>query len=205
MSKQVQLRGGTTEGIAAMTPADREVLVDTTTRTFVLGDGVTAGGKRLDGLLLNPPSLGTSQTVAGVVYITGQDGDAQGLIVDHGLSVHGAVIFDGSSSFGGVTFIQQNITYASSVAFSFNSTYSSARVDLTGNITFSATGHSYGAFLWVRVAADASIRNLAFPAAWTFIGGAAPASIAANKTGLLELFSCGTSESGVLARWTVQP
>jgi hypothetical protein len=38
-----------------------------------------------------------------------------------------------------------------------------------------------------------------------FVGSAAPASIAANKTGLLELYSYGTTDANVVARWSVQP
>lgn len=41
---QVQIRGGTAAGIAAITPAAREILYDTTNDRIVLGDGVTLGG-----------------------------------------------------------------------------------------------------------------------------------------------------------------
>ena len=44
MSVQVQLRRGTTANIAGFTPAQGEVIVDTTKNTVVVGDGATAGG-----------------------------------------------------------------------------------------------------------------------------------------------------------------
>ena len=38
-----------------------------------------------------------------------------------------------------------------------------------------------------------------------FVGSAAPANIAANKTGILRLISVGTTDQSVMAQWTVQP
>jgi hypothetical protein len=61
-----------------------------------------------------------------------------------------------------------------------------------------------GGCVLVKISADASARNLIFPA-WKFLGSAAPVSIAANKTGLLELWSTSTTDALVLARWSVEP
>lgn len=44
MADQVCLRGGTTAERLAMTPAQKEVIVDNTAGTLAVGDGVTAGG-----------------------------------------------------------------------------------------------------------------------------------------------------------------
>ena len=79
------------------------------------------------------------------------------------------------------------------------------KVSLTGNITFATSALYAGAEFTVIVAADGSTRNLTWPAGWTWVGGTAPATIAASKTGLLEIFSSSTADSGVVARWTVQP
>jgi hypothetical protein len=43
---QVQFEWGTTSEIAAATLTDREVVVDSVTRSLVVMDGVTVGGKR---------------------------------------------------------------------------------------------------------------------------------------------------------------
>lgn len=79
------------------------------------------------------------------------------------------------------------------------------KVSLTGNITFATGGLSAGADFKVIIAADGSTRNLTWPAGWTWIGGTAPATIAANKTGLLEIMATTGADTGVVARWTVQP
>lgn len=47
--------------------------------------------------------------------------------------------------------------------------------------------------------------TLVFPGGWTFIGSAAPASLAASKTMIITLFSTTTADSGILATWLVQP
>jgi hypothetical protein len=57
----------------------------------------------------------------------------------------------------------------------------------------------------VRIKSDGTPRNFMFPAGWIFIGSAAPANIAASKTGILELWCYGATEADVVARWTVQP
>lgn len=44
MPKVLQLRGGTTAELSTVTGAEREILVDTTKKTVVVGDGATAGG-----------------------------------------------------------------------------------------------------------------------------------------------------------------
>ena len=49
MSKQVRLRRGTTAQHATFTGADGEVTFDTTKKCLVLHDGVTAGGKPVEG------------------------------------------------------------------------------------------------------------------------------------------------------------
>ena len=79
------------------------------------------------------------------------------------------------------------------------------RVALTGNVTFITSGLVAGRNFSMIVAADGSTRNLTWPVGWTWVGGTAPATIAANKTGLLEILPTTGADSGVIARWTVQP
>ena len=55
------------------------------------------------------------------------------------------------------------------------------------------------------VTAKVTACSLVWPAAWKWVGAVAPVNIAANKTGLLQLWCFGTSESDVVARWLVEP
>jgi hypothetical protein len=75
---------------------------------------------------------------------------------------------------------------------------------LNGNVTFTTSNRADGWQSTVIVKADASVRNLTFPA-WVFVGAAAPATIAANKTAVLELWCNGVNDTDIVARWTVQP
>jgi hypothetical protein len=74
---------------------------------------------------------------------------------------------------------------------------------LAGDVDLSASDLERGGHLVLRIDADGSQRNLTFPAAWRWLG-AKPATIAANKTGLLELWSWDGTAAGVQARWTVE-
>lgn len=76
---------------------------------------------------------------------------------------------------------------------------------LTGNATFTTSNLTAGADLRVVITADASLRTLTFPAGWKFVGSAAPANIAASKTGILEILSTSGADSGVIAKWSVEP
>lgn len=101
---------------------------------------------------------------------------------------------------------QEVTTYAASVALDF-SNQKTRTISLTGNITLTTTSGTVnpGRAMKLRIISDASIRNFTFPGGWKFLGAAAPASIAASKTGLLELWSFGTADADILARWTIEP
>lgn len=62
MTGILQFRRSNTAGVIATTPADGELLVDTTLRMFRVGDGATAGGILLDGNRINTQT-GTTYTV----------------------------------------------------------------------------------------------------------------------------------------------
>lgn len=76
---------------------------------------------------------------------------------------------------------------------------------LTGDVSFTTTGLAAGRRVRLFITADGTPRNFTFPGGWKWIGAAAPASIAASKTGILELDSTTGADSGVIARWTVEP
>lgn len=99
---------------------------------------------------------------------------------------------------------QAVLTYGASPAIPFTGAMIQT-LALTGNASFSTTGLAAGRRVRVIITADASLRTLTFPAGWKWIGGTAPANIAASKTGILELDSTTTADSGVIARWTVEP
>lgn len=56
----------------------------------------------------------------------------------------------------------------------------------------------------IRFVNGGSIKTLTFPA-FTYIGGVAPTSIAANKTGVLTLISYGSTVGNTYAKWDVEP
>ena len=97
-------------------------------------------------------------------------------------------------------------TYSSTVTLNFSESVSEYQtLNLTGNVTLATSNLVAGRPLQVRIVSDGSIRNLTFPAGWTFVGSAAPTTIAASKTALLTIISYGTTDANVVARWLVQP
>lgn len=74
---------------------------------------------------------------------------------------------------------------------------------LTGDITFTTSNKASGLSLRLRIKADGSSRNYTFPS-WVWTGAAAPTSIAANKTAILELECYGSADSDVVATYSVE-
>ena len=103
-----------------------------------------------------------------------------------------------------VCFLQEALTFASNITLNF-ATFHGKRLTLTGNVTFSATGHLFGAQMIMRVVCDATLRTLGWPSSWKWVGSTPPANIAANKTALLQLWSFGTTDADIVARWLVEP
>lgn len=83
-----------------------------------------------------------------------------------------------------------------------NDTYQS--ISASGAITFTTSNRAAGRSVTIRILAGASSRNLTFPS-WVFVGSAAPASLAANKTGVLTLTLFGTADTDGVAAWAAQP
>lgn len=74
---------------------------------------------------------------------------------------------------------------------------------LTGDVQFITTNLSPGCALSLRITCDATLRTLTFPVGWSFLGAAAPASLAANKVGVLSLTSYGTTDAEIIATYGV--
>jgi hypothetical protein len=208
MSKRVQIRRGTTLQHSSFTGATGEVTVDTDKKCVVVHDGATAGGHPInpgDMVSLAGPGDGNDQTIAtGGLKISGSNGTDYGLTVVVQASFQDWVYVNGVLLPSGLRYQGGAITYAASVSVSLNTAFQT--IALTGNLTIAQTaGRASGAYVTLRIVADGSLRNLTFTPAWVWIGSAAPASIAANKTGLLELWCYGGNETDIVARWTVQP
>ena len=93
------------------------------------------------------------------------------------------------------------LTYAATLDLPFSAeNVPYLTVELTGNITFTASGYAQGRTMAVRIVGDSSLRALAFPADWVFIGGK-PADIPAGKTGILSLTCFGSTEDSVIAAY----
>ena len=83
MGKQVRLRRGTTAQHATFTGADGEVTFDTTRKALVVHDGVTAGGKPVDGyVVLEPGAPMAEQDIKTRVRISGGDDDSDAFTVE---------------------------------------------------------------------------------------------------------------------------
>jgi hypothetical protein len=76
---------------------------------------------------------------------------------------------------------------------------------LSGDVTFSTTNRSAARSVTIKIIAGASSRNFTFPTDWVFVGAAAPASLAANKVGILTVTCFGTADTDVIAAYAAQP
>jgi hypothetical protein len=203
MPKQVRYRRGTTAQHAPFVGAEGEVTFDTTKKVIVLHDGVTPGGKPVDGfLVLDPGSLLLSQVIKSCISVTGGDDDTTAFSVVN-LASFNNVNINAQASVRRLQMHQEQIPYASNIVLNFAS-FGSKRITLTGNVTFSATGALFGSYLNLRILCDGTPRNLNWPG-WKFVGAAAPASIAANKTALLHLWAFGLADTDVVAQYIVEP
>jgi hypothetical protein len=77
-------------------------------------------------------------------------------------------------------------------------------INLTGNITFTASNKSAGQTLTIKLVAGESNRNLTFPS-WTFVGAVAPTSLAANKVAVLSVTYFDETDSAAIAAYAAQP
>ena len=204
MPKQVRLRRGTTAQHSGFTGAEGEVTFDTTKKILVLHDGVTPGGKPVEGfLVLSPGNPLSIQTVASTVSITGGDSDSFGLIVSYEARFDSLINAAAGVYPRRIQMQHELATYAPSVNLDFNGV-AHKRLDLTGNLSLTTTNMDVGKSFLLRIAADGTNRTLSFPVGWKWVGGAMPASILANKTALLQLRCFGTGDADVVAQWAVQ-
>jgi hypothetical protein len=204
MPKQVRIRRGTTTQHSTFAGAEGEVTFDTTKKILVLHDGLTPGGKPLEGfLVLDPGNINAVQVIKSAVSIEGGDDNhvAFGVV---NLASFNNVLINQELSVRRVRTLQEGLLFASNLVLNFG-TFGSKRVPLTGDVAFSAVGQLFGSEMTVRITCDATPRNMSWPAGWKFVGAVAPAAIAANKTALLQLWAFGVNDSDIVARYLVEP
>src|SRR5258706_523085 len=206
MSKQVRLRRGTTVQHQTFTGADGEITFDTTRKSLVVHDGTTPGGVPIYGLVrLDSGGPFSLQTLAGCLQIDGGDSENLGLNVVHSSAFSGMANFYAALNAALFSFLSKILAFANPRVLDFESaTYQFTSVALTGNLVLSSANLAPGRFILLRIVGDASVRTLTFPAGWKFMG-AVPGTLAANKTGFLKLWSFGSSDSSVIAEWSVEP
>lgn len=101
-------------------------------------------------------------------------------------------------------FVATSLSYSSTVNLDLSPSLHGVRtLSLAGDVTFTTTGRGNGNGVTLRIISDGSTRNFTFPA-WVFVGGAAPTSIAANKTAVLSLLGFGLNDSDIIASYAVQ-
>lgn len=99
----------------------------------------------------------------------------------------------------------QVLSYSASVVLDFDITLPAYRdLTLAGDVTFTTANLKGGRAIVIRIAAGASLRDFTFPAGWVFLTSAAPASIAANKTGVLSITAFGATDATVIAAYAVE-
>jgi len=76
-------------------------------------------------------------------------------------------------------------------------------ISISANTTFTGTGYAIGKSKVVKITTDATLRTLAFPTGWVFVG-TKPIDQAASKEGILTLTSFTAIESGVIASYAVE-
>jgi hypothetical protein len=76
-------------------------------------------------------------------------------------------------------------------------------ISIAANTTFTGTNYAIGRSKTIKIITDGTLRTLAFPASWVFVG-TKPTAQAASKTGILTLTSYTAAEAGVVAAYAVQ-
>lgn len=202
------MRRGTTAQHASFTGADGEVTFDTTKKALVLHDGVTPGGKPVEGWVkLTTGAPLVPQVVDSYLACHGGSAGTIGVYVQRDLSVDGNFWATVSTvTAGRFAYWPDVLTYTTPLVIVFGGAGAgSSSVVLAGNLALISNSLGAGAMRLLRIVCDATPRNLSFPAGWKFVGGAAPVSIAASKVALLEMWSYGVTDADVVARYSVEP
>jgi hypothetical protein len=99
------------------------------------------------------------------------------------------------------------LAYAASITLDFDPALSPyQKVTLAGDLTLLSPSSNLGGgrALSLLIIGDGSTRTLTFPA-WSFLGSAAPATLAAGKKAVLSLTSYGALDADVIAAYAAVP
>lgn len=108
------------------------------------------------------------------------------------------------AQFANVRVTHSTLTYAGTTDIDLDSD-GFQTLTLTGNVTFTVSNRAAGRSKTIRIIGDSSLRTFTFPAGWTFVGAAAPASLAANKAAVLTITAFGTADSDIIAAYAAEP
>ena len=121
-----------------------------------------------------------------------------------GLTVYNAALFNGPTTIGDLLSPSVTMGGAGEMIVDFTAGRLQMVTPVFGDISLMSVNRLPSRCCSVFLTCGATGRNVSFPAGWKFVGGAAPTSIGANKTALLELWCLGSNESDVMARWSAQ-
>ena len=171
------------------------------------GDGgVSSVG--LDGGTTGLTFSGTNPiTTSGTLTLTGTLGAANG---GTGLASPGALnnvlTSDGAGGWTSIAATAPSVLtveYAASITLDFDPALSPyQKVTLAGDLTLLSPSANLGGgrALSLLIIGDGSIRTLTLPA-WSFLGAAAPATLAVGQKAVLSLTSYGTADADVIAAY----
>jgi hypothetical protein len=96
------------------------------------------------------------------------------------------------------------ISYAAQVTIDFAARDKTMHsISLTGALELLTSNLANGREVRLRLACDATQRELTFPTDWKFVG-TKPANLAASKVAILSLAAFGTTNADVVAAYAVQ-
>lgn len=99
---------------------------------------------------------------------------------------------------------QSALVYATPVDIDFSDDEWYRTLSINGNLTFTGSSYQAATELNIRITeTGGAVRTLTFPSGWIWYTSK-PSTLAANKSGLLNLISYGTTEGNVAARYWVQ-
>lgn len=112
-------------------------------------------------------------------------------------------MFSSPTFTGQVAYTPSTLATTGTVNIDFSGDAIRTQGDLTGAITYTGSNYGAGRTVTIRVKNGGTLRTLAFPAGWRFLG-AKPANIAASKVGVLTVTSFSTDEADCVAAWAVE-
>ena len=199
------INGVTFDGTAAITvTAAAGTLTGTTLASGVTGSSLTSLGTIATGVwqgtAIADTYISSAATWTAKLATNGNGSSLTGITQSQ---ITGLTTTD-RPSFANVKIGHSTLTYGATTNIDLDAD-GFQTLTLTGNVTFTTSNRAAGRSRTVRIIGDTSLRTFTFPAGWTFVGAAAPASIAANKDAVLTITAFGTADTDVVAAFAVEP